>query len=281
MVEKKQESSEVTLKNKFSREAWDWVKALLYAAVAVVIIRLFVFETMMVPTPSMAPTIEPQDRLFVERITYLAREPEYGEVVVFWTPFVDQDAQEMYGPFDHFMELFSPAEFKGHVKYVKRLIGKSGDVIELTPVRGKSGSFNVLINGEIPERLKEYEYSQAGIFTDTEYFRKMAYPSEYEALPVEVQWYTLEGNTEDYRAAFDELLGDVETSSYAWFDADANKIKIKVPDGMCFMMGDNTDNSFDGRYFGFVPEENIVGGPLLTFWPLNRFGTINIEAIAE
>ena len=154
-------------------------------------------------------------------------------------------------------------------------------MIELTPVRGKSGSFNVLINGEIPERLKEYEYSQAGIFTDTEYFRKMAYPSEYEALPVEVQWYTLEGNTEDYRAAFDELLGDVETSSYAWFDADANKIKIKVPDGMCFMMGDNTDNSFDGRYFGFVPEENIVGGPLLTFWPLNRFGTINIEAIAE
>ncbi|HOO32005.1 MAG TPA: signal peptidase I [Thermotogota bacterium] len=266
------------IKDKVKHEAWEWVKALVYAVIAVVIIRLFVFETMMVPTESMVPTIVPQDRLFVERITYQAREPEYGEVVVFWTPFVDKNAQEMLGAFDHFMDLFSPAEFKGHVKYVKRLIGKPGDIVELAPILGENGKdgYRVLVNGETPDRLKDITYTRAGIFTDPQFFRKMAYPSEYKYLtPATVQWFTMYNDSLEYQMAYEEIIGDAEVSSYAWVES--NDVKVKVPDGMYFFMGDNTEHSFDGRYFGFVPEKNIVGGPLLTFWPLNRFGPINTD----
>lgn len=276
MLDEKKDSKEMKIKDKVKHEAWEWVKALVYAVIAVVIIRLFVFETMMVPTESMVPTIVPQDRLFVERITYQAREPEYGEVVVFWTPFVDKNAQEMLGAFDHFMDLFSPAEFKGHVKYVKRLIGKPGDIVELAPILGENGKdgYRVLVNGETPDRLKDITYTRAGIFTDPQFFRKMAYPSEYKYLtPATVQWFTMYNDSLDYQMAYEEIIGDAEVSSYAWVES--NDVKVKVPDGMYFFMGDNTEHSFDGRYFGFVPEKNIVGGPLLTFWPLNRFGPIN------
>jgi len=265
----------ISIKEKAKHETVEWIKALIYAVVAVIIIRLFVFETMMVPTESMVPTIIPQDRLFVERITYQAREPEYGEVVVFWTPFVDKEAQKMLRAFDHFMDMFSPREYKGHVKYVKRLIGKPGDIVELSPSLLHEG-YSVVVNGETPALLKGIQYERAAIFTDPNFFRKMAYPNEYPYMSAqEKTLFNYYNQALDYDIAYEEVFEGLEVEDYAWYDKESSKVKIKVPDGMYFFMGDNSAHSFDGRYFGFVPKKNIVGGPLLIFWPLSNFGPID------
>ncbi|MCM1265826.1 MAG: signal peptidase I [Candidatus Gastranaerophilales bacterium] len=49
---------------------------------------------------------------------------------------------------------------------------------------------------------------------------------------------------------------------------------MEVPQGKYFMMGDNRGNSEDSRFWGFLPEDRIVGRACFVFWPLNRIKTL-------
>jgi signal peptidase I len=46
--------------------------------------------------------------------------------------------------------------------------------------------------------------------------------------------------------------------------------ELIVPEGSYFVLGDNRDDSYDSRYWGFVPQENVVGRPLLIYWSMDR-----------
>ncbi|MEE8360431.1 MAG: signal peptidase I [Candidatus Omnitrophota bacterium] len=46
--------------------------------------------------------------------------------------------------------------------------------------------------------------------------------------------------------------------------------KIKVPEDSYFVLGDNSASSKDSRYWGFVPEKNLIGKAFFLYWPLNR-----------
>ncbi len=44
----------------------------------------------------------------------------------------------------------------------------------------------------------------------------------------------------------------------------------KIPPDSYYVLGDNSINSKDSRYWGFVPEKNLIGKPLFIYWPLRR-----------
>ena len=64
-----------------------------------------------------------------------------------------------------------------------------------------------------------------------------------------------------------------ERNSARWF-AQAQRLTeggaLVVPEQCYFVLGDNRDDSYDSRYWGFVPRENVVGRPLVIYWSMNR-----------
>jgi len=45
---------------------------------------------------------------------------------------------------------------------------------------------------------------------------------------------------------------------------------VRVPEGHFYVLGDNSENSMDSRYWGFVPYKNLVGRAFVMHWPIRR-----------
>lgn len=106
--------------------------------------------------------------------------------------------------------------------YIKRLIGRPGDTIEYKD--------KVLtINGKVADQqFISYDVDSSG----------------YRTWKVEKR---------------SENLPNVEHNIYVRPNGYAQDFSVTVPEGFYFMLGDNRDDSGDSRFWGFVPERNIVG----------------------
>jgi signal peptidase I len=82
------------------------------------------------------------------------------------------------------------------------------------------------------------------------------------------------GTSVRYRDDFPAVLpSDADGLTTQWQEELPSHIHnedIVVPPGNYFAMGDNRDNSYDSRYWGFVPEENTIGRPLVIYWSFEK-----------
>ena len=239
----------VASKDAVLQQPWwlDWTAGLFPVICIVFLLRSFLFEPFKIPTGSMIPTLHIGDLILVNKFTYGVRLPVINKKII---P-VNEPKRG-----DVMVFRYPP---NPNVDYIKRVIGVPGDEVTYT-------NKELRINGEIVKRTTLPEF-----FDDTQ---TTYIPQFEEKLPGYDKPHKLliypnagMGNTPLMKFPF------YENCNYS-----IEGISCKVPAGHYFMMGDNRDNSQDSRYWGFVPEQNIVGKAFyvwMNFGNLRRIGSFD------
>ena len=233
-----------TAKARLLMQPWwlDWTAGLFPVILIVFLLRSFLFEPFKIPSGSMVPTLLVGDLILVNKFHYGVRLPVINKKIIENNPVQRGDVMVFRYPVDPRLD------------YIKRVVGLPGD--EVSYLNQK-----LSINGKLVDTVAQGEH--------------------------------YDDDSMSYAPMFAEKLGEVEhkirvdlrrTPNYG---PDPNRFPMaencryssegvvcKVPADHYFMMGDNRDNSQDSRYWGFVPDENIVGRAFFVWMNFGNLGRI-------
>jgi signal peptidase I len=123
----------------------DLIESVIIAVVLALVIRFFLFEPFYIPSGSMEPTLQVQDKIIVNKLVYRFKEPARGDIIVFELPMLEPD-----------------------LDYIKRVIGLPGETLEIK-------DSTVYINGQpleedyLPSDLRFMDFGPITI-PDDSYF---------------------------------------------------------------------------------------------------------------
>ena len=223
----------------------DWTAGLFPVILMVFLLRSFLFEPFKIPSGSMIPTLWVGDLILVNKFHYGVRLPVINTKLTDGNPPQRGDVMVFrYPP-------------KPSLDYIKRVVGLPGDEVAYLNKR-LSVNGKVVETGPVPEFFDE---------------DSMRYMKQFEEKLGDKPHRLL---NDDDRPAFVPGAEDFLYKDNCRYSVEG--VVCKVPAGHFFMMGDNRDNSLDSRYWGFVPEKNIVGRAVfvwMNFGNLKRIGTFN------
>jgi signal peptidase I len=208
----------------------DYSRGFFPVILVVFLLRSFLVEPFTIPSSSMRPGLVVGDFILVNKFTYGIRIPVLNTVLIPVNK-VERGDVVVFN--------FPP---NPRVNYIKRVIGLPGDTIDFHNKR-------LTINGQAVPDVNDgsYDYLEQRVaMIHNDRFKETMGGKSYDVL-----------NIPDAPTLVLSQVMDFPGRDQCRYDD--NGFVCKVPQGHYFMMGDNRDNSLDGRYWGFVDDSLIVG----------------------
>jgi signal peptidase I len=219
----------------------DWTAGLFPVILAVFVLRSFLFEPFKIPSGSMIPTLLVGDLILVNKFTYGIRLPVLNTKITDGTPPQRGDVMVFrYPP-------------KPSLDYIKRVVGVPGDEVAYLNKR-------LTINGQPVSKQPVADYFDEDSMMYFKQFEEVLGGKKHRIL------------NDDNRPAFIPGVENFPYRDNCRYSVEG--VVCKVPPGYYFMMGDNRDNSLDSRYWGFVPDKNIVGKAFFIWMNFGSFKRI-------
>jgi len=257
----------------FVQKVKDFFREAAIVIVGFLLLNNFVIASFMVPTGSMENEVMTGDFLMVNKFIYGGCSPRnipFTDVRLPWFRLPAfksvHRGDVIVFEFPGYREEVHPEAF---TYYLKRCMAIAGDTLQVV-------NRVVYINGQrapIPRNMKfnssrmlPPEYSDERIFPPTSRFNE----DNYGPIVIPHKGMRIELSPSSFKRWETFILREGHTAAIA--DGGAILIDGKpsatyiVQRNYLFGMGDNRDNSLDSRFWGFIPEENIVGTPMIVYW---------------
>jgi len=239
---------------------------------AFLLLNNFVIASFLVPTGSMENEVLTGDLLFVNKFIYGGTSPRnipFTNVRLPWfrLPPIDdvERGDVIVFEFPGYREEVRPDEFQF---YLKRCVGMPGDTIQIV-------NRVLYVNGAPAPLPRNLKVSRPGFPPDSTADERIFPPGlpwnedNYGPLVVPHSGMRVELRAENFRRweTFIMREGHQTMRSGDQIFVDGKPVQeYTVERDYLFGMGDHRDNSLDSRYWGFIPEENLVGSPILVYW---------------
>ena len=234
------------------------------ALILVVIIQRFYIGNFKIPTGSMIPTIQVRDRVFADMVSYKFTGPKRNSIIVFEEP------------------------IENKVLYTKRAMGLPGETVKIQDgilyINGEATNFRQYSNlgigdneWRIPKKGDKLEIIPAGNYNKAHNYTSI----DIEKIQKELKYNS--ASVYEFMPNLKFVVNGEETGPILDFIHDKDvvaklmvgeTVEVTLDDDYYLALGDNTDNSFDSRYWGFVKGSRIRGRAIVRFWPLNRIGLV-------
>lgn len=234
--------------NMLRQPTWIEYSGSFFPVIAMVFfLRSFLFEPFKIPSSSMVPTLLVGDLILVNKFTYGIRLPIINKKII-----------ELNNPQRGDVMVFKYPE-DPTLDYIKRVVGIPGDKI-------------VYKNKQLSINGKVLSYNPLPDFLDEE---RLSYSKQFFENLTGVEHKILNDERAPSGVQSPHNFPNREQCTY-----NIDGFACSVPAGQYFMMGDNRDNSLDSRYWGFVPDQNIVGKAFFVWMNLSNFPS-NLKRIGS